>query len=117
MEDLVIFLLSFVVIFIVYLIIYFIRRKKGTLYKMKEFELLMGKFRLKKKDLNFERLALVFALINSLIISITGTVSTMNDFGYIWELAIAFVMLMGLIYVSYTLLGRYLVKKKEGERK
>ena len=118
MESLLVFMITFVIIFSVYLVLYFIRRKKGTLYKTKDIELLTSKFKLKKKDLNLNKVCLITSLINSLIISITGTICTMIDLGYIWQLAVGFVMLMGLIYVTYTILGRILVKgMKKYERK
>ena len=116
MENLLMFILSFSIIFIIYIIIYFIRRKRGTLYKTKDVEILVAKSKLKKKDLDLNKICLITSLLNSLIISITGTICTMIDLGYIWQLAIGFVMLMGLIYVSYTILARVLVKRKK-ERK
>jgi len=116
MESLLVFVVSFVIIFVIYLVVYFIRRTSGTLYKSKDVELICAKFNLKKKNLDLNRLCLLTALVNSLIISITGTICTSVDLDYIWELAIGFVMLMGLIYIIYTLLGRYL-KKKEGMKK
>ena len=114
MENLLFFIIVFIIVFLVNLILYFIRRKKGTLYQNKSIIFLTTKYKLKKKNLDLNRLCLITILIDSLIISITGTICTMIDLGYIWQLAIGFVMLMGLIYISYTLLGRF-IKRKEGK--
>lgn len=113
MEDLMFFLISFVVIFGILLINYFIKKKKGNLESSKEFLLLKSKFKLTKKDIDVEKLGLIFALVNSLIISITGTFTTMLDVDYIWQIAIGFVMLMILIYLSYGAVGKILLKRRK----
>lgn len=112
MEDLIFFLVTFVVIFLVYLTNYFIKRKKEILDKSKELDLLIYWFKLKRKELNSERLMLVFTLINSLIISGTATVCTVFDISYVWQIAIGFVMVLSLMYVSYGIIGKTLKKKR-----
>ena len=116
MEDLFIFMITFVIVFIVYLIIYFVKRKQGKLDKMKEFDILATKFNLKRKNINVNRLGLVFVLVNSLIISITGTVCTSIDLGVIWQLLIAFVLLMALIILCYGFIGKILQKKERKDK-
>lgn len=115
MEDLFIFMITFVIVFVVYLVLYFIRRKQGKLREMKELDILAARFDLRKSEMNYNRLGFIFALINSLIISITGTICTMNTFSLIWQLLIAFVVLMCLIILSYTIIGKVL-RKKEGKK-
>ena len=116
MEDLFIFMITFVIVFIVYLIIYFVKRKQGKLDKMKEFDILATKFNLKRKNINVNRLGLVFVLVNSLIISITGTVCTSIDLGVIWQLLIAFVLLMALIILCYGFIGKILQKRERKDK-
>lgn len=113
MEDLIVFMTSFFIIFVVYLVIYFIKRKKKTLKDMKEFDILASQFHLNRKSMNENRLALIFVLINSLIISSVGTMCTMVETNAIWQLLIGFALLMALIIISYTIIG-YILKKKEG---
>ena len=108
MEDLFIFLVSFLIIFIVYLVIYFIKRKRHELKKMQEIRYLVA--RSKRKDLNYNKLGLIVVLINSLIISSTGTACTMVDTSFIWQLLIGFGMLMALIVLFYGILG-FILKK------
>ena len=113
MEDLFVFMTSFFIIFIVYLIIYLIKRKKKTLKDMKEFDILASRFHLSRKNMNENRLALIFVLVNSLIISSVGTMCTMVETNVIWQLLIGFALLMALIIIIYTIIG-YILKKKEG---
>ena len=113
MENLFIFLMSFTFIFIILLINYFIKMRKNELVFSKEINLLVARFKLNKKKLNYKGVGLILVLINSLIIATTGTFATMNDFSYIWQLAIGFALLMSLIYVSYALVGLCLKRKED----
>jgi membrane protein implicated in regulation of membrane protease activity len=112
MENLLVFLLSFVFVFLCYLIIYFYKRIRGTLIKMKEINILSAKFNLEKSDIDVNKFCLLIVLVNSLIISITATICTMIELDYIWQLCIGFIILMILIYVIYGFIGKYLQKKK-----
>ncbi len=116
MEDLFVFMFSFIIIFIVYLIIYIVKRRNKTLKNMKEFGVLASRFNLSRKEMNFNKLGLIFALVNSLIISSVGTVCTMVDTNIIWQLLIGFALLMALIIITYSIIG-FILKKKEGKRK
>lgn len=114
MEDLFVFMASFVIIFIVNIIIYIMKRRKKTLKNMKEFDILASRFNLNRKKMNINILGLIFALVNSLIIAITGTICTMIDTSMTWQLIIGFGMLMALIIIFYTIIG-FILKKKEGK--
>lgn len=116
MEDLFVFMTSFIIIFIIYLIIYIVKRKKKKLKEMKEFDILASRFNLRRKSMNENRLALIFVLINSLIISSVGTACTMIDLNVVWQLLIGFALLMALIIISYSIIG-YILQKKEGKKK
>ena len=117
MEDLFVFLISFTFIFLVYLVIYFIKLFKKELPNIKEYELLCAKFKIEKDKINYKGVSIIIYLINTFIISFTGTVCTMFDLKYIWQMAIGFVMLMALIIIFYTLLGKILEKKYKKEGK
>ena len=112
MEDLMFFLISFVIIFGVLLTNYYLKKQKGNLGLSKEFTLLKSKFKLTKKDINEEKLGLVFVLVNALIISSTGTITTMLDVDYIWQMAIGFLILMIQIYLIYSLIGKIILRKR-----
>ncbi len=113
MEDLYFFLITFVLIFIILLINYYIRKKKGTLNNSREFIFLKTKFKLNKKELQEERLGLIFVLVNSFIISFTSTITTILKVDYIWQIAIGFLILMILIYLIYGLIGKIIIIKRK----
>ena len=121
MESLVVFVVAFIIIFAVNLIIYFYRRIRGNLSNMKEFDILASKFKLKRSNLNYKSLGFIMCLVNSLIISIAGTLCTMVDLNYIWQLLIGFALIMSFILISYGLIGKILkrreMKVKNGRKK
>lgn len=115
MENLMFFLIVFIIFFLIFLINFFIKKQKGTLKEAKEFNLLIYWFKLKRKDLDIEKLGLIFALVNSLIISLTATICTMVNDNYIWQLLIGFVMVMSLMYISYGIIGKIVLMKRGRE--
>ena len=88
MKDLFVFATCFVVVAIVYLVIFLV----------------------KLKDINLKRLWPFIILANSLIISASGTICTMLDLGYVWQLLFGFGLLFVLIYLVYGLIGMILKK-------
>lgn len=114
MENLLTFLIAFIFIFIIYLIIYFIKLKKNTLSKMTEVLFLKKIFNLKDIKLNYKLLCFIIIIINTIIISVSGTVCSMIKMNYIWQVLIGFAMLMTLIYLFYSLLG-YILKRKHSK--
>lgn len=117
MEDLITFCIAFILIFTTYLIIYFIKMKKKNLAQMTEVILLKKFFDLKDVKLKYKLLCFFIILINSIIISIAGTICTMIKMNYIWQILIGFVILVSLIYLFYNLLGIILKKKYAKEIK
>lgn len=115
MENLFIFLISFVIIFLIFLVNYFIKRKKKELANAKEIQMLIAKYRLNSKKLNYEALALTLALIYSLLIAFVGTLVSALPMKQIWQLAIGFILIMSLLYITYMLIG--LVLKKSENKK
>ena len=115
MENLYIFILSFTLVFLTMLVLYLKKRKRGQLVNSKEIKILIARFKLDKKKLNYEALGLILILVNSLIIATTGTLASAINLDYVWQLMIAFVVLMILIYSSYALIGLYL-KRRENKK-
>lgn len=111
MQDLFVFVFSFSFIFIIYLIIYFIKLFKGELYKMKEYDLLSTKFNIRKADINYKSVSLVLILVNTFIISLTGTVCSALEVSYLWQMVIGFGLLMAMLIIFYTIIGKILEKK------
>ena len=108
MENLFIFVITFTVVFLVMLWMYFKNKKSGALKKSKEILILQHRFKVDKKKLNSERLGLIFTLIYSLIIALTGTIASDLEFSYVWRLLIALALMMSLIYISYAFTAIYL---------
>jgi len=106
------------------LIIFFVDYKFILMRKIKsrkvknedimEFNYLIHKFKLNPKKINYKPTALWCALFNGFIISAVVTVMYLIKLKFIWQLMIAFVMLVGLIYSIYEIYGRILVKKGKG---
>ena len=112
MENLYVFTASFVLIFLLFLGNYIVKKTRGKLTSTKEIEFLTQKFKLNKKNLNYNRLGILFCLVNSLIIASVGTVSSMLGMHYMFQLAIGFALLMIMIYAVYGAIG-LLLKRKE----
>ena len=115
-ENLFVFLTSFVVIFIIYFIIYLKNRRNKSIKKMPEIRFLISKNHLSKKTHDYNKIELILVLINSLIISFVGTIITMINLSIVWQLMIGFVLLVILIIILYSLIG-IILKKKEGNVK
>lgn len=110
MKDLFVFVTCFVVVAIVYLVIFLVKLKKKDLANSKEVKYLCLKYKIKLKDINLKRLWPFIILANSLIISASGTLCTMFDLSYVWQLLFGFGLLFVLIYLVYGLIGMILKK-------
>lgn len=114
MEKLIWFLIVFIVIYFFYFIFIICRKKKLEKFKTSvEVQFMVKKFKLNLDKLNIKLLAHLIALSNALIISITFTIVEFFD-NIILKLMVAFVTLIFLILVIYSILGKIL-KKKEGK--
>lgn len=85
------------------------KRKKNN--ELTEVTYLTSKFNLDKNKLNLNKLLIVISIINAFIISLVSVVVMLIRINVILQLIIGFVLLIGLIYALYELLGRFLVMK------
>lgn len=117
MENLFIFLISFVLIFLIYFFVFYLYGlKKKKIKNSMQVELILRRTKLKKQDLNERTIGIIICIIDSLIISISGTIATSADINYIWQILIGFALLMGLILALYEIVGKILkrsVRKNE----
>ena len=95
---------------------FFIMRKKLKGKKKKkedimEINYLVMKFKLDKSKILYKPVAMWCALINAFIISFVSTVISNIKLHMAWQLLIGFVLLFGLIYSTYEIYGRHLVRK------
>lgn len=111
MENLMLFLILFVIFFIFFLANYIIKRKKNNLKKFIGMELVKAK----KED--YEKVGLLLVLVNSIIISISGTICTMIEMDKVWQLLYGFVLLTALIYIFYAIIGNILEKKYNNKKR
>lgn len=86
-------------------------KKKGKELYLTEAQYLYFKYKINKKRLYNRKFAIIFALINSAIISITIFVIEMLPMRMEFGLVIGFVFLIGFIYSVYGIMGSILVKK------
>ena len=112
MENLFVFLISFVSIFLIYFFVFYLYGlKKKKIKTSMQVELILRRQKLKKKDINEKSIGIIICLIDSLIISTSGTVATSLNVNYIWQLLIGFAMLIGLIFSLYEIVGRIIKRK------
>ncbi|MCM1052426.1 MAG: hypothetical protein NC483_00390 [Ruminococcus sp.] len=125
-------IITFIVLFIVVFIVdYYLilkkrlnlinnkgKTKKGKKKKVKsieEIDYMVIKFKLSEKKINKNKAIRDIALINSFIIAIVSSILMIVPYKLIWQMLIAFVLLLGLIYSLYELYGRHLKRKEERE--
>lgn len=112
MEDLILFITIFVVFFIYFLIDYFIKLKKNKLKNIIGMEIVKAK----PKDQKI--VGLILTLINSIVISASGTLCTMIEMKKVWQLLYGFVLLTALLYVFYGIIKNNLERKyMKGKKK
>ena len=114
------FLILFIIIFTVdYLFIKrrYLKRLNGKKKRKKkdnelmELSYLIVKFKLDKSKLPLNKLLVIISLINAFIISIVSVTVLLLDTYTIVRLLVGFVLLMGLIYSLYEILGRILERR------
>ncbi len=89
-------------------------KKNKKEVSMMELLYLQKKFKLDLFKVDLDYLIKWFAFLNAFIISLTSTIIMLIPLNMIFQLLIGFVLLIGLIYALYELLGRHLVKKGWG---
>lgn len=111
--NLLIFLGGFLVIFIVTYVIYFkkLSSKKRKNKNITEITYLVHKFNLDEKALPKKKMILWISMQNAFIISFVWVFISSLRIKIMWQLLIAFVMILALIYALYEIYGRHLVKK------
>ena len=112
MKFLVIFLVSFIVVYLAYLLTVINNKKKLEKFKTSnQVLLLVKKYNIKVTDSNVKMLAQLVALSNAFIIAISITlVELVNNL--ILKVLVAFVTIIPLILISYSLIGKYMLKKE-----
>lgn len=88
------------------------KKKNNDIFSSMELSYLIVKFKLDPKKINILCCLRLIALINSFIVAITSAAIYYLPWKAIfWKFAVGFVMIFGLIYSLYEILGKCLVKK------
>ncbi len=117
MDKLILFLFCFVFCFIGRLTLYLffkLRKKKKANNKTGiavEMKYLMTKFKLSEKRMDKKSLAAVISFLDALIISTTLIIVISMTENMVLEMFLGLAIVIALIYVTYEILGRILVRK------
>ncbi|MBE6148420.1 MAG: hypothetical protein E7167_02875 [Firmicutes bacterium] len=87
------------------------KRKKKEAKEIVEVRYLIISHNLKKEKLLVPKMILLISILDALIITTVFLVVVHIPYGLLWQLLAGFVLLLGLIYSIYNILGRILVKK------
>lgn len=112
MQELLLFLLSFIFVFLLYQL-FIVKRAKSKKKPKEPFEVtyLVSKYKLDLKRVNYKRLLLVISLVSSFDIALIVSVIMLLD-SFILEVVVGFIFTLIIILGSYHLV--YLVYKKKG---
>lgn len=114
MEQVILFLLTYIVVFIVYNILLSRKtkkKKKDKANKPIEVIILESRYKIDIEKLNYKRLLLVISIVSSLDITIIITLILLLD-SYILQLLVALVLTFPMILCSYHFIGRYYQKRR-----
>lgn len=116
MQEIILFLLSYIFIFIIYEIFVVARAKKNEKKKKDdkqpmEVKYLVNKYKFNLKKINYHKLLHVVALVSSFDIALIVSLAMLTD-NYFLEIIIILVLVVPVILISYHLV--YLVYKKRG---
>ncbi len=111
LDELILFIMTFLLVFIIYEL-FLVRKAKKDKRRKKPIEVnyLIGKYNLDINKLNYRRLLNIISVVSAFDISLVVTiVSLFNNF--LFQLLVGFVLIMLLIIVSYDIVGRIYKKK------
>ena len=112
MKFIIIFLTVFVVVYLAYLITVILNKKKLLKFKKSnQILLLVKKYDVKITDANVKEVAHLIAFSNSFIIATAVTVVELVS-NFVLKILIAFIVIVPLILIMYSLVGKYLKKKE-----
>ncbi len=87
------------------------KRKKKKNIEIMEVKYLIYKFNLKEEKLLNKKIIILFAFLNSLIITTVFVAIILLPYGMVWKILLSFILLMGFIYSVYGIVGTILLKR------
>ena len=116
MKNFIMFLILFVIVYLFYLIFVISRKKVLKKFpKGKELTFLKYKYKLDYSKFSIKTLAHIIALANAFILSTTVTIIGMFN-NFLIQMLVGLIVLIPLILISYSIIGKVL-KNKQKERK
>lgn len=112
-ERIIEFVCVFVFCYLVYLFGIMLRKKRNKFNPKKlkvEETYLISKYNIDMKKVNYKRHLNLIAISNSLIFAITLEVVTITD-RLLWQLLFSIAVLVPLIVLTYSIIGKYYIKK------
>lgn len=111
LEELILFILTFLLVFIVYEL-FLVRKSKKDKRRKKPVEVnyLIGKYNLDLEKLNYKKLLNIISAVSAFDISLTVTIVSLLESFY-FQLLIGFILIVLLILTSYDIVGRIYEKK------
>ena len=114
MEDIILFVFTFVLVYGVYALMILNSKKRLEAYKSSvEMRLLENKYKVNIKKFHFKTLARTVLVANTLDICITAALACLFS-NWILQIVAGFFILLFMILISYSILGHYL-KRQEGK--
>lgn len=111
MEELVLYVLCFLLVYLIYVCLIVLRKKKLNKYRTStEVRYLEGRYKIDVDRMNLKKLANTMALANAFIIAnVVTIIGFINHL--ILKLCVGFVVLIPMILIVYHLLGKHYQKK------
>ena len=104
-----------IVLLVVYLTLSLINKFKKD-KKTTEVMYIVNRFNLNTNKIKYYEILRVITIIESIMLSIVVTVVENID-SFILEVMVALILMLGLTFISFELLGKYYVKKGYSKRK
>ena len=111
MQEIIFYILCFLLVYLIYLCFVVFRKKKLNKYRTStEVRYLEYRYHINMENINLKKMANTMALANAFIISNTVTIISFID-ETLLKLAVGFVVLIPMILLVYHIVGKYYQKK------
>ena len=111
LQELVLFVLCYILVLVIYEIFIVNRAKKKKVKKYPmEVKYLIARYRLDMKKVDYPQLLQIVALVSSFDISLIVTLASILD-TYLWQMIVVIILVFPVIFVSYHFVGKFYKKK------
>ena len=88
------------------------KKKKDKKIEVLEAKYLNIRYHVSEKLLLTNKMLWIYAIINTIIMVSVFLIITLIKCNFVWQILLGFVLLMGLIYSLYEILGKILIRKE-----